>query len=271
MVALPTSRAARDAIIRFLAFNAELVDVKRQAAGLAIVVAGEKPAGSVPGAGGPPGGGAEDGEVPDAEIAELFQRLRTAICPGGTPPAPGADGLPDIGYVMAALGDEAMLHEVGWPGRRQWLDTLLETSLYDSRVAGEDVFRHAMAILDGSVVGRSDLAAAILLALSLGFRGRWRGADDRGAIEGLRRRLFEHVFRHPPTHEVDWAAALPCAATPVLDAGRAERMPRLFPWVAGIVGSLMATLAMTQLVWTHLSGELLHVANEVASFAMGAH
>lgn len=237
MAALAISPPARLAMQRFLAFNAELVEVKRLA-GAALATPAE--------------------DSPAAGVVDLFLRLRVAICPEGLPP-PSTDGLPDIGYVMAALADEAMLHEVDWPGREQWMGTLLESSLYNSKVSGEEVFALAQGIVDGTVTGRSDLAAAILLALSLGFRGRWRGAEDHGAIDDLRRALYEHLYRRPPAG-IDWNAALPGALLPVLEDGGLRRMPRLAPWLVAMAVSALATLVVSHWMWTDATDELLELA-----------
>lgn len=254
-LALALSRPARVALQRFLAFHAVLVEIKRLAATATVeTIAAEDGEGTTLVA---PGG---------VEVVDLFLRLRSAICPEGAPP-PSADGLPDIGYVMAALADEAMLHEVDWPGREQWMGTLLETALYRSRVSGEEVFAIAQGIIDGSVIGRSDLGMAILLALSLGFRGRWRGVDDRGAIDELRRQLYEHVYRQPCTG-IDWHGALPGALGPVLDGGRLRRVPRLAPWVALIALSVVATLAASHVIWADNVAPLLALAADVR--ALGA-
>lgn len=252
MAALALSRPARVAMQRFLAFHSELVEVKRLAGAMLGEVAapvateGDIATRTVPGA---------------VDVVDLFLRLRVAICPEGTPPA-STDGLPDIGYVMAALADEALLHEVDWPGREQWMGTLLESSLYQSRVSGEEVFALAQGIIDGSVVGRSDLSTAILLALSLGFRGRWRGVEDHGAIDEVRRQLYEHLYRRPPGG-IDWHAALPGALLPVLDNGGLRRVPRLSPWLVAMAVSVLATLAVAHWLWTAAMMPLLEMAADI--------
>lgn len=250
MTALALSAKARLAVQRFLAFHAELVEVKRLAGAAAASESQE----------------AGDGGVTVPGLVDLFLRLRVAICPEGVPPV-STDGLPDIGYVMAALADEALLHDVDWPGREQWMGTLLEKSLYDSKVSGEEIFTIGKGIVDGDISGRSDLAAAILLALSLGFRGRWRGGEDHGAIDRLRRDLYETLYRRPPS-DIDWAAALPGALPPVLEDGGLRRMPRLAPWLGAMAVSVLATLGLSHWMWSNAVRPLLELA--VAIRALGA-
>lgn len=239
---------ARAAIERFLAFHAELVAVKD----LAATLPPEDPETEAEPQ-------AETGTETGPQAMDLFLRLRVAICPQGTPP-PAVDGVADIGYVMAALADEALLHQVSWPGRTRWMGLLLEHSLYGSRVAGEDVFDLAEGIADGRINGRPDLAAAILLALSLGFRGRYRGVEDRGAIDALRRRLYEVVYHQPPAREADWHPDLARGLRPVLEATPLQRLPRVVPWVAATVVFALLWLGGAHWIWTTATQPILDMA-----------
>lgn len=255
------SRAARAAIDRFLAFHSELVEVKRLAA--SVVTEEGAPPAPAPG---PAGEGAAEAAIaearPELKVVDVFLRLRVAICPTGVPPE-SPDGLPDMGYVMAALADEVLLHEVDWPGRSQWMGMLLETSLYGSRVSGEEVFTLAEGLADGSIPGRHDLAAAILLALSLGFRGRWRHADDKGLIDRLRGQLYEKIYRQPPPSRLAFQPAVPVALQPVLDQGRLQKVPRVGPWLAAMAASMLLTLAASHWLWSSSATPLMHLAEQV--------
>jgi Uncharacterized protein conserved in bacteria len=252
---------AKAAIDRFLAFHAELVEAKRLADSM---VAETGSADTEAGAWGE--GGSEAGtlveKVPRTSQIDIFLRLRVAICPTGMPP-PSLDGRPDIGYVMAALADEALLHQVDWPGRNQWMGALLEQSLYGSRVAGEEIFDLGQAIADGVIVGRADLAAAILLALALDFRGRWRGVEDHGAIDKLRRQLYETVYCQPPPAALVWRSALPSPLEPVLSSGRLLRLPRTAPWLAAIAVVAGTTLGLSTWMWNNATKEVVETARQV--------
>ncbi|MBI2241455.1 MAG: DotU family type IV/VI secretion system protein [Magnetospirillum gryphiswaldense] len=243
---------AKAAIDRFLAFHAELVEAKQ----LAGCMMADPETDSVP------GGEIAVEKSPRVSQMDIFLRLRVAICPTGAPP-PSLDGRPDIGYVMAALADEALLHQVDWPGRQQWMGTLLEQALYGTRVAGEDVFDLGQAIVDGAIVGRTDLAAAILLALALGFRGRWHGIEDHGAIDRLRHQLYEAVYSQPPPANLEWQSALPSPLEPVLANGRLQRLPRTSPWYMAIGAVALAALVLSGWLWIHSTREVVETARDV--------
>ncbi|MBR9972000.1 DotU family type IV/VI secretion system protein [Magnetospirillum sulfuroxidans] len=240
---------AKAAIDRFLAFHMELVEAKRVADSMILIESDQ--VGVTPQI-------VYNGITP----VDVFLRLRVAICPGGTPP-PATDGRPDMGYVMTALADEAMLHQVDWPGREQWMGSLLEQSLYGSQVAGEEIFDLGQSIIDGTLTGRADLAATIMLALSLGFRGRYRDIADNGAIDAMRRHLFEHAYNQPPPSAIDWPSPLPAALAPVLDAKPMQRLPRVTPWVLAMAAAFGLTLAVSTIIWNNASQQTLDLAKKV--------
>ncbi|MFD2233132.1 DotU family type IV/VI secretion system protein [Phaeospirillum tilakii] len=264
---------AKKAIDRFLAFHAELVAVKRLADAMVAPDGEVGAAGTAAPADAPPGdappaalaetGGDMGGEpAPPPATIDLFLRLRVAICPQGTP-TPVPDGTVDIGYVMAALGDEALLLDVEWPGRSQWLGLLLEQSLYGTRLAGERIFDLAEQLIDGRLPGRPDLAAAILIALSLGFRGKLRGRGAEAEIARMRRGLYELAYTQPPPRRIDWSAAFAAAAEPVLPGERMRPLPRLAPWLGGIGLVLALYLAASSLVWWQATRPALGLADRI--------
>lgn len=258
MTAHDAPPAGQAAIDRFLAFHTELVAAKRRAASAATPPSGnDKDT--------PPDSGAD---VSSATM-DIFMRLRVAICPSGTPP-PRQNGVPDIGYVMAAVADEAMLHQVNWPGRHRWMRTLLEPSLYGSRIAGEKIFELGQAIADGRLAGRPDLAAAILLALTLDFRGRWRGIDDHGVIDALRQRLYETIYGHPIPKALHWPSDLPALPQEDRPSGLLLRLPRLAPWLVASAAVMAITLLLSDWVWRDATNDVLTSARQILSQTGGS-
>ncbi len=162
----------------FLAFHHDLVEVIRQVEAAELSEASE--------------GGERE------MMFQVFARLKAAVTGDGGAARVLGEPHADPRYVMAALADELMLHEVAWRGAAWWADNLLEQHLFSSSICGEKIFRLARDLVEGRMPGRTDLAMAILLALGLGFRGRYRGVDDGGAIQDLRARLYEVIYRRPP-------------------------------------------------------------------------
>jgi type VI secretion system protein ImpK len=155
-------------------------------------------------------------------------------------------------YVMTALADELFILEIDWPGRESWLNVLLEYKLFRSRNAGTRVFDIADRLLATHDHGtlHVDLAAVLVLALQLGFRGQYRGGEGAVLLEDMRERLFRVVAHdHPPqTH----GPAFPQAVQHLQSGGKAMRLAPLTPWFAATGIALLAYLVVSTALWFQL-------------------
>jgi len=108
--------------------------------------------------------------------------------------APGIEYYRQAQYVMAACADETFIR-LSWSGAREWAWHPLEEDLFGTRSAGQDIFdRIARLLHSGDPHGR-EMAAVYLVALTLGFEGKYAGAaDGTAAIENWKRQLRDFVF-----------------------------------------------------------------------------
>jgi type VI secretion system protein ImpK len=172
----------------------------------------------------------------------------------------------DVGYVMAAVTDEILLHGPAWPGRETWSATLLEETLYGSRIAGERIFRAAHDILAGQPASQG-LGVAILLALMLGFRGRYFGTDDGGEIAALKERLFGVIFHLPYPVEVDFDTLLSQGAVRPLEQASLRPLPSPHPWIMAILLLLILYIAISDVLWREAVTPILTLAGNIHSSA----
>lgn len=159
-------------------------------------------------------------------------------------------------YVMAGLADEIFLHLVEWPGREAWRHHLLEAQLFGTHVAGDRIFQNIDALLEGNDPAQAELAVLYLLALSLGFRGRYRDRDDGGSLDDYRARLFALVFRRPCglARLPGPLSAEPYAYT--LEQGRGGRLRSLRRWLLYWAGLAAALVVASFIVWEAATGDL---------------
>jgi type VI secretion system protein ImpK len=174
----------------------------------------------------------------------------------------------DVGYVMAAVTDEVMLHGPAWPGQEDWSATLLEEALYGSRIAGERMFRAAHDILSGQPA-RQGLAVAILLALMLGFRGRYFGVDDRGEITALKERLFGVIFRLPYPADVDFYTLLSQGAVRPLEQASRRPLPSPRPWIMAILVLAIFYIVASDALWREAAAPILTLAGRIIHSSAG--
>jgi type VI secretion system protein ImpK len=234
---------ADTALRRFRAFYEELFAIKqalREGDWLAVM-----------------GGRAMMGGAAEDQVARAVQmRLRRAIAAqgfGGPIPAGALAGI-DPGYVMATVADEALLHGVSWPGRPFWIDTPLEQVLYRSRIGGDRIFQAVEDLTSRQRPDPDGTAMTILLALELGFRGRYRTADadvereNDAAIMRAKYRLFELIFRSRYLED-DKPVDLVVGATEPLGRRQPPRLPQLRPWLLAVSAVIAGYLALSWLIW----------------------
>lgn len=97
-------------------------------------------------------------------------------------------------YIMVSLADEVFL-SFEWSGKNHWEDHLLEAQFFQTQIAGELLFTNLDSLCHANDPVRNEIAVIYLLALSLGFRGKYRGMSDHGHIARYRKQLFTMVNR----------------------------------------------------------------------------
>jgi type VI secretion system protein ImpK len=159
-------------------------------------------------------------------------------------------------YVMAALADEIFLH-MDWAGRDAWQANLLESRLFQSHRAGEEIFERLEILLRNRNPVYRGLAEVYLLALGLGFQGRFRGREDGEVrLSTYRRRLFEFLYDRDPELGSPAVHLFPQAYANTLDPGESRQLPYLRPWIFAFV-ALFALWALISIpIWDGLVDDL---------------
>lgn len=152
-------------------------------------------------------------------------------------------------YVMAALADELFILEIDWSGRDAWMEVLLERKLFQSRNAGVHFFDMAEALLGSRTIDalHVDVAAVMVLALRLGFKGKYRGEHSHAELRELRARLFRLVERVHGQDET--GIAFPQTLTQLQSGGKRLRLAPLTPWFIGGAVLLVVYLIVSSAVW----------------------
>jgi type VI secretion system protein ImpK len=162
----------------------------------------------------------------------------------------------ELRYLMAAMADELLLSR-DWPGRARFTETLIETRLFGSSVAGDQIFQRIDTLLAGAGDTAPPMAALYLFAISTGFEGRHRGVRADDALQPLRDALFRLIYRRDPRLGPTMAGQ-PDASDRVLSP-QAYRYPlsnivpvRFFRFSRGVLaftGTMLLLIALSQVAW----------------------
>ena len=155
-------------------------------------------------------------------------------------------------YVMAALADEILLHQVNWIGKNAWNNHLMEYRLFGTRVAGEEFFRRLERLLQTPDPMYKDLATVYLMTIMLGFRGKYSGGNDRGAIDFYRRQLFTFIFHGQPELKKETKRLFPDAYLhTVEDGAMRNKLPQIKMWYILFAALLVIYVLISRWIWTN--------------------
>ena len=77
-------------------------------------------------------------------------------------------------YIMVSLADELFLG-FDWSGKKNWEENILESQIFHSHRAGQEIFTRIDEMLESRDTSRYDLAYLYFFALSFGFVGKYKG------------------------------------------------------------------------------------------------
>ena len=179
-------------------------------------------------------------------IAELEVRGKDFSLYGGEY---GARLYQRVIYVFAAFADEIMLANQ-WNGREVWLKTPLEVRLFGSQSAGDDIFSDIENGLADYEIGKRDLARTYLMALNLGFKGRYKDTPSEEIINSHKSALFLLITDRDASREEAGKSFLGNVYQYNQTGGAPKLMPYLRPWLVSIASVIVLYVIASHLIWT---------------------
>jgi type VI secretion system protein ImpK len=205
-------------------------------------------------------GSPADGDASESQVQTIRTRLinlmeRGSLFAGRNAGEIGFGLHREVQYVMASLADETFLH-LQWHGADYWTSHLLEAQLFNSHNAGEEFFTRLDRLLDQPERSYTDIYSVYLMALALGFRGKYWGVDDGGRIESYRRRLFVRIYRRRPELFAEGARLFPQSYRHTLDEGVARKLPSPLRWFGALALAIVLWVAISGLLWRNLTVDI---------------
>lgn len=165
-------------------------------------------------------------------------------------------------YIMVALADEIFIN-LKWVGQDEWENTLLESKMFNSQVAGEKFFKNLDQFLSVRDSANADIGVMYLLALGLGFKGRYRDLDDKGALKKYRDLLFSRLMQDSPAVLEGVSELFPQAYQHTIDQRDGAKMPVTRNWVIGLSGVVVAFLVLSQIVWMTETNDMENIVDQI--------
>lgn len=165
-------------------------------------------------------------------------------------------------FIMSALADEVFL-TMDWVGKEAWGKFLLETKFFGSNAGGDIFFIKLDTLLQERDPVYSEIAVMYLLALSLGFRGKFRGVNDKGIIEGYRQQLFSFVFGKKPDLKSEAQYLFPDAYVHTLEKESKVMIPGLKKWYGYLAALIFSILVTSHIVWINMTDDLHLIVQQI--------
>lgn len=186
-------------------------------------------------------------------LVALFQRQAVAAWRQGG--SYGAEFYKDAQYVMVALADEIFLH-MDWEGQAAWVSNLLESRIFRTHAAGQVFYEKLDRLLREQNPLERDLAAVYLMALSLGFKGKYYGRNDRGQLARYRRQLFAFIYGREPDLDDESQHVFAEAYYHNVREESQRKLADPRKWIALLCFVIIIYTAATQLIWIQFTQEL---------------
>jgi type VI secretion system protein ImpK len=169
----------------------------------------------------------------------------------------------DAKYIMTVLADEIFLN-MRWEGAKFWRFTILEKQLFQTEVAGDKFF----AMMDEIVVSveDNDIAFLYLMALSLGFKGRYRGMDSAEEhISWYKDRLYALLNTRPARLFFPGRPRIIESCYEYTNTTSNESyLPDSRFWSWCIISIVFLYIVVSYCVWYGITGEMGDILREIA-------
>jgi type VI secretion system protein ImpK len=169
----------------------------------------------------------------------------------------------DAQYLMVALADEIFL-TLQWGGMKIWEKQLLEAQIFQTQIAGEYLFKKLDLLLESNEPSREEVAYLYFMVLSLGFRGKYRGADQIGKIQWYLDHLYKIIQgRIPKLSQSKQAYLIKQCYECTLTDPPGRGLPDNRMWALVIGGVITIYIFITYIVWYRLASELHEALNHI--------
>lgn len=169
----------------------------------------------------------------------------------------------DTKYIMAVLADEIFLN-LQWDGARYWRYTLLEKQIFQTEIAGDKFF----TMLDEIVTDFSneEMAFLYLMALSLGFKGRYRDIENSDEHIGwYKDRLYSilntksaRLYFPGRSHMIE-----SCYDYMYIENDNSQ-IPDYRFWTYCVLAVVFAYILISYFVWANITDDICEILSKIA-------
>jgi type VI secretion system protein ImpK len=194
------------------------------------------------------------------ELVSLLEKQQLSVGQSGG--EMGVKLYSDALFVMAAMADEVFL-TMTWAGQEAWSKFLLENKFFGSNAGGDIFFLKLDTLLKNRDQVYAELATLFLLALSLGFRGKFHGINDAGAIDNYKDQLYTFIFQKPTELNSIEKKLFADAYLHTLEQKAKMVIPGLKKWYGLLALLAITLLGISHIIWLQMTGEIGKIVSQI--------
>lgn len=164
--------------------------------------------------------------------------------------------------IMAGLADEVFLY-LDWKAHNYWENNILESKVFGTHTAGETFFKRLDKFLVMRDPIRADVARIYLLALGLGFKGKYRDQDDMGKLDSYKKQLYSFIYHQDSKLFKGIDKLFPDSYVHTLETGMSRKLYDFRPWVALFFITFLVLLYTSYNVWYRTTGEMQQTVKNI--------
>ncbi|MBU2510636.1 DotU family type IV/VI secretion system protein [bacterium] len=165
-------------------------------------------------------------------------------------------------FVMTAIADEVFL-TMNWAGQEAWSKFLLETKFFGSNAGGDIFFNKLDSLLKERDLVYAELATMFLLALSLGFRGKYLGVNDDGVIDNYKEQIYSFIYKNPPDLNPEDKRLFPQAYLNTLIQESKMMIPGLKKWYGFVFLLLISLIGVSHIIWIQMTNDISKIVSQI--------
>ena len=167
-------------------------------------------------------------------------------------------------YVMVVLADEIFIN-LKWEGAKLWRFSLLEKQIFHSEVAGDKFFSMLDEIIENLNSSSDELAFVYLMALSLGFKGKYRGIENSSdRLAWYKEKLYSKLHDKPSRLFYPGRGKLieECYDYTYTDDNKAF-LPDTKFWTWCVIAVISVYIVVSYFVWYNITNDVSDVLHKI--------
>lgn len=162
----------------------------------------------------------------------------------------GDDLYRELLYLLTVFTDEMFIN-IPWNGEHIWQDNLLEERIFNSHIAGTQLFDNLEKHINQPGRDSDSLLVVYYLVLCLGFRGKYMHKDFGDKLKYYRKQLYALLYKSSPFSFKMIKQLFPSAYKHTFMSKAYVMLPNYFQQIGGgVIAFISAILFAVYLVWT---------------------